>query len=159
MLSIAATEDVIGSLIEELLVVPLAQPPFALTLHPGDLDDRAIGARGVSSVILRFKSINFEDKASINPLASCFAQVNVVNWEILVNNNNLRTHRDTYSIAQAIIRKLRGRKLLVSASGDTFAQSYSEVTEFRYMTFDENKSCNKAVIVVSSRFTDTYPGV
>jgi hypothetical protein len=156
MLSLAKTEERIEELIKELLVEPLSQPGFVLTVHPGDLDDRAVGPRGISNVLVRFKSIDYEDKLSVNPHSGCFSQVNVVNFEIIVNNNSLRSHNDLYNLAEAIVRKIRGKYILLNSANESFLQSTAMVTKFEYLAFDTNKACNKINLVISAKFTDTY---
>lgn len=150
MLNLAATEDKIGQLFtDNLLTPPLTQPAFKLTIHPGDLDDQAINARGVSSVIVRFDRIDYE---SPTVSSRCTSQLNEVCFKILVNNNNLRTHRDVYHIGEAIIRLLRGRCDMLSG----VTHKPVEVKSFEFTPFDKTKSCNKAEIVVCAKFVDTY---
>jgi hypothetical protein len=155
MISLSASEEKIGQVITELLVPPLAQPAFALTLHPGNLDDKAVGVRGASNVIVRFRSIDYESPAVT---ASCISQINTVNFNILVNNNNLRQHREVYSIAEAIIGKLRGRcDLLIAQLGSPqVGQKPAEIVSFSFTDFDDTKSCNKAEIMLSIKFIDSY---
>ncbi len=156
MISIASTETKIEELIRELLVTPLAQPAFDLTTHPGNLDDANVGARRTSNVLVRFKSIDFDDNSTKNPAARCVTQVNWINFTILVNNNNLRTHRDVYAIAQAIMTKLRGKQVAVAEGGEHIVGSKVIITSFSFDSFDKTKSCNKAEITLKFSYTDVY---
>lgn len=156
MLSLAATENRIEELIKELLISPLSQPAFALNVTPSSLDDRAINARQVANVIVRFKKIDYEPTSAINPRSKCFSQINSVYFEIVVNSNNLRTHIEVYAIAQAIIAKLRGQSILIAAAGNFIQSSPAEVSSFVYENYDTDKACNKATIFLMSKFTDQY---
>lgn len=156
MINLAATEQQFEDLINELLVPPLSQPAFDLTIHPGDLEDRAVGVRRGSNVIVRFSHLELESQLDKNPRANCATQINEAHFNIRVNNNNLRTHRDVYAIAEAIIKKVRGRKVAVMVNNESQLSSPISITKFSFDSYDDNKACNKAEIQLAFKYTDTY---
>ena len=151
MLNLIATEQQIEDLVRELLVQPLSQPAFALNVVPADLDDRAVNARGIHNVIIRYLKTEYED-AKAFPGKACVTQVNKVYFQVIVNTNSIRHHRENYSIAEAIIAKLRGKQFLAGVS----LQSPAMVTKFEFKDYDSDKACHKSTIHFQSTFTDTY---
>lgn len=164
MIDIAASEAKISALIEpQALALKYSCPPFKMIEFPGDLF--ALGkAITTSTVNIKFKDIEFEEASQFHQC--CMGQINKCNWEILIINANIRTHRDSYKIAEAIIQELRGKYLLVNLTGDLIqGQSASQITSY---TFTNNTrgsktsdvgamaGCYASRIILSSRFTDKY---
>ena len=154
-LSFENTEKRIEELVKELLVVPLSQPAFDLSTTPANLDDLGVLTRRVSNVIIRFRSIDY-DNAKINPKAKCFPRQNTANYTILVNNNNLRSHLDVYAIAQAIIYKLRGQIVARDTDNNIVESSPIYISNAKFVDYDEIKSCHKMEIVLSFDYVEAY---
>ena len=127
-----------------------------LIVSPGNLDDRIANPRMASNIVVRFKNINYDSKR-INPKASCFSRLNTANFEIIINQNNLRTHEKVYEIAMTCIDALRGLTVASDENGLIVSNSSPiYISEFRYRPYDDNKACNKAEIVLSFDYTEVY---
>lgn len=157
-LSLVATEQNLESIVSELLVQPISQPAFVLNVVPAELNDRAVGPRGVSNVIIRFNRIEYDNSTSSNPTMSCRPQVNTVYWTVIVNTNSVRYWRDNYAIAQAIIGKLRSAcsVLVMDNLTPVSVQSNVRIESFSFDNYDETKSCHKSRIDFSIKYTDIY---
>ena len=150
MIDLTATEIVIETLITELDL------KAKIITHPGTLDDNVVNPRMITNLILSFKSIDYEAKR-INPKTRCFSRLNTVNFNITINNNNLREHRVVYDLAQQIIVKLRGEIVARDLNGlavSTASPIY--ISSFTYLPYDNDKACNKAEIVLSFDYVESY---
>lgn len=165
MINIAESEAKIAALIEpQALALKYPETPlFKLKEFPGDLF--ALGkAITCNTVNIKFKDIEFEEATQFHQC--CQGQINNVNWEILIINANLRTHRETYKIAESIIQELRGKYLLVNLDNALIqGQSPAQVTSYTFTnntrgskTSDSGQmsGCYASRIIISSKFTDKY---
>ena len=157
MINITETEKRIEDELEALLVPPSTTPPFKLRVYPGSLDDLGKPIQ-CNHVVVQFRELDFENKSQKNFNLCKVVQINVCRFNILVQSNNLRTHREIYQIAQDVICQLRGKKLLVQADKSLVqGQNPFRITSFTFDTDIKNGGvCYQSNIDIEASFTDTY---
>lgn len=155
MLDIKLTEEILEARINEVLSSPNIEP-FKLRVYPGSLLDlsKVIQAH---HVVLQFKSIEF-DKAAGNRYGNCHVtQSNKVNFNILIECNNLRSHRDMYGIAQAIIDSLKGTLILQKTDGGVLeCGSPCEILSYSFNKIENGGACYQSSISLQASYVDTY---
>lgn len=164
MINIAESEAKIAALIEPqaLTLKYIGTPAFKLQQFPGDLFSLGKPVN-CNSVIIQFRNITYEEPEQFHQC--CVGQINKCNWEILIVNANLRTHRETYKIAESIIQELRGKYLLVNLNNELIqGQSPAQISAYNFQnsirkgrTSDNGmEACYQSRIIISSKFTDKY---
>lgn len=157
MIDIKLTEERIQSLLEpEILVPQFSIPNYKLRVFPGSLEELGKPIN-CNHIHVKFLNIDFEEYKDLSMTRRCVTQVNKVNFGVFVQNNNLRKHTDVYQIANAVIRTLRGRKLLVNVAGDEIqGQSQAQITKFDFSDVKNGGACYQTEIDVMCKFTDVY---
>ena len=143
------------------LLTPLSTDPvlgFKVVAFP---DEDFIETNGrpmpISQVQVIFDDIQFDDVVG-NKFGNCrITQVNEVNWKITVYNQNLREHRKVYRQAQAIVRAVRGRQILIQETGDEVqGASPAHLTRLEFVGAKNGGACYKMEIGMTSSYTDIY---
>ena len=156
MINIRLSEELIEQLLNELLQPGSNTPAFKLRVYPGDLEDlgKPINA---NHVVVQFSRINYDNKQDRNFNLCKVTQMNVVYFTILVQTNNLRNHREVYDIAQAVVRKLRGQKILVNDDREPHTnQNCCRVSQFSFKNISNGGVCYQSTIEIESTYTDIY---
>ena len=159
MLDIAATENQIQTFIEPQTLTNLYPnvSAYRLRLYPGELDDlgKPISA---NHVVVQFKRTDLEEIPMNQFRSPCRqTQINKVVFNILVQSNNLRSHREVYGIASAIVRQLRGKRILVMANGDeVHGQTPCQVLSYNFDKVDNGGVCYQSSLEIMSKYTDIF---
>ena len=158
MIDIKLTEENIKELLDPVAVIAEFPntPAYKLRVFPGELEDLGKPIK-CNHVQVQFKNIKYEEYSQLKFGQRCIVQINKVNFNILVQNNNLRTHTDVYDIAGAVIQRLRGKCVLQPVAGNTVqGESPVQVTDYSFGKVKNGGACYQSNIDIMSCFTDTY---
>lgn len=157
MIDIKLSEERIQSILEPEILVPAFNiPKYKLRVFPGTLEELGKPIN-CNHIHVKFLYISFDEYEDLSLTRKCITQVNEVYFGVYVQNNNLRKHTDVYQIANAVIRSLRGCKLLVNETGDEIqGQSPAQVTKYEFTDVKNGGACYQSEINVMCKFTDIY---
>ena len=157
MIDIKATEQKISAALDPAtLVATYGCPAYKLRAFPGELEElgKPINCNHVQ---VKFSNIQYDKYTDLKFSQKCITQINEVYFNILIQNNNLRSHTDVYEIATAVILELRGSCLLTNLQQDIIqGQSPAQITDYTFKKVANGGACYQSEISLMNYFTDVY---